>query len=82
MVYRPIGNIKGDMSGDKDKRLAEIQLRIGEAQALVDLQRTLVLELQRKGRDAAEEKRILLRWIEVLTLHQEELDRIRQEPDA
>jgi hypothetical protein len=70
------------MSAPDDNRLAELRRRIEETQAAVDLQRTLVLELQRKEKNAAEERRILLRYIEILTLHQEELDRIMQESEA
>ena len=69
------------MSGPIDRRLAEAQLRIEEALAVVERQRTVVLDLQRNGEDASEAKQLLLRVIEVLTLHQEEWDR-RQEADA
>ena len=78
----PITMSGGKMSGHDETRLADIQHRIEEAQAVVDLQRTLVLELQRNGKDAVEEKRILLRCIEILTLHQEGLERIREAADA
>ena len=70
------------MSAPDDNRLAELRRRIEETQAAVDLQRTLVLELQRNGQDASAAKRLLLRCIEILTLHQEELDRIKQADDA
>ena len=80
--HRPSGRAQREMSAPDDTRLAEVQRRIEEAQAAVDLQRTLVLELQRKGKHAAEERRLLLRYIEILTLHQEELDRIKQADDA
>ena len=44
------------MSGPDDNRLAEAQLRVEEAQAVVDLHRAVVLELQRTGQDAREAK--------------------------
>ena len=70
------------MSKPDDNRLADAQLRVEEAQAVVDLQRTAFLELQRNGQDAREAKQLLLRCIEFLILHQEELDRIKQESNA
>ena len=70
------------MSKPDDNRLADAQLRVEEAQAVVDLQRAAFLELQRNGQDAREAKQLLLRCIEFLILHQEELDRIKQESNA
>ena len=75
-------NVWREMRGPDENRLADTQLRVEEAQAVVDLQRAVVLELQRKGQDAREAKQLLLRCIEFLILHQEELDRIKQGSDV
>ena len=47
------------MSGPDDNRLAEAQLRVEQAQAVVDLQQAVVRELQRNGQEAKEAKQLL-----------------------
>jgi hypothetical protein len=70
------------MSGPIATRLAEVQLRVEEALAVVERQRMIVLELQRKGEDASEAKRLLLKFTEILILTQEERERIRKEVES
>jgi len=88
--FRPAGliprrlssRILRDMSGPIATRLAEVQLRVEEALAVVERQRMIVLELQRKGEDASEAKRLLLKFTEILILTQEERERIRKEVES
>lgn len=70
------------MSEPDDTRLAEVQLLVEESMVVVEKQKAIVLELQRKGEDASAAKRLLLRCIEILTIHQEEMDRVRQTSNA
>ena len=62
------------MADDSDDELKESELLVLEAQLIVDRQRRVVLALQAKGEDASEAKRLLLRFIEILTMHEQNRD--------
>ena len=65
------------MTDDRDDELKETELLVLEAQLAVDRQRRIVMELQEKGEDASEAKRVLLRFTEVLTMHEQNRDALR-----
>ena len=67
------------MTDDRDDELKETELLVLEAQLAVDRQRRIVMDLQAKGEDASEAKRALLRFTEVLTMHEQNRDALRAE---
>ena len=67
------------MTDDRDDELKETELLVLEAQLAVDRQRRIVMDLQAKGEDASEAKRALLKFTEVLTMHEQNRDALRAE---
>ena len=77
-----MGQLKRDPSGSavtdyNDDELTEAELLVLEAQLVVDRQREVVQELQAKGDKTSEAIRLLLGFIEVLTMQEQNRDALR-----
>ena len=70
----PLGSAVTDYNDDE---LTEAELLVLEAQLVVDRQREVVQELQAKGEKTSEAIRLLLRFIEVLTMQEQNRDALR-----
>jgi len=62
---------------EDDEALKEAELLVLDAQLVVDRQRKVVMDLLAKSQDASEAKRLLLRFTEVLTLHEQTRDLLK-----